>query len=87
MPSSRESSLPKDRTRISYVSSTEGMQVLYHFTTGEETFEEVKLNETTRVEPWSNRIGVLISRDTRELLFSADIKGESCKGTGEVTHL
>ena len=51
-----------------------------------DAFEEVKLNEATRVEPWSNRIDVLISRDTRELIFSAGIKGESCKGT-EVTHL
>ena len=86
-PSSRGSSSPKDRTCISYVPGIDGTQVLYHFTTWEDTLEEVKLHEATGVEPWSKGIGVLISRDTRELIFSAGVKGESCNGTGEVAHL
>ena len=86
MPSSRGSSLPRDSTCISYVSGTDGTQLLHHFPAWEDTSEEVKANEPTRVEPWSNRIGVLISRDTRELIFSSGIKGESCNDTGEVTH-
>ena len=47
----------------------------------------LKLNEVIRVGPWSDRIGVLIRRDTTELTFSAGIEGRPCGDTGEVSDL
>ena len=75
MPSARGSSSRRDGSCISCLWHWwhVGSLPLHHLG---DAFEEVKLNEATRVEPWSNRL-MSSYQETQESLFSLQVSRES----------